>query len=378
MWAIFVLIASIGSGYFIMKSINDYYEFDFFTKTRLIDQRPMIFPAITICPTPQRNTSLNIDKIIFHCKLNELYDCANAFELIHITHDTGFHLQCLKLNGGKNNQRQSYSLFKTNRMASESGLILGIYLSQMEYIFYYLSDNYVMPTLKEIGYRYALKNTFTDIIINKLVQKKLGEPYNKCKENLTAINSFDSSLYRLTMLKDGVYRQKNCYVLCIHEIILKKCNVSFSNGTKWFIGNANNCAMEIYNKFDYDENCSKECPLECETTTFSIEGKITKSNVKDLNKFQFRDKIAKNFNINNLSNETVNKNIVWFEVNYEDLQYTEISQIPKTTVADLVSSLGGIIGVFMGLSLLSLIEWLQFFLEVFFIIKEHLKEKLNF
>lgn len=53
---------------------------------------------------------------------------------------------------------------------------------------------------------------------------------------------------------------------------------------------------------------------------------------------------------------------------YEELNYLELSQIPKMNWASLVSSLGGTFSVFLSLKLLSLVEFLEFFIEIFSIL----------
>jgi hypothetical protein len=53
-----------------------------------------------------------------------------------------------------------------------------------------------------------------------------------------------------------------------------------------------------------------------------------------------------------------------FFPNFKDLRYTRISQKPKTTWADLVSKIGGLLGLFVGVRLLSLMDICQFILEL--------------
>ena len=46
-------------------------------------------------------------------------------------------------------------------------------------------------------------------------------------------------------------------------------------------------------------------------------------------------------------------NFVWINFFYNDNQYTELTQSVKTTVADLVSNIGGLLGLFLELSFMS-------------------------
>ena len=58
--------------------------------------------------------------------------------------------------------------------------------------------------------------------------------------------------------------------------------------------------------------------------------------------------------------------IIIFKFFYEELSYLKTSQIPKTTIADLLSLIGGALGCFLGVNLLSFIEVLDFFIELLF------------
>ena len=55
---------------------------------------------------------------------------------------------------------------------------------------------------------------------------------------------------------------------------------------------------------------------------------------------------------------------------YEELKYAFISQQAKTEVWDLVSNIGGSLGLFLGLSFLSMIDLVQIALEILFILFE--------
>ena len=49
----------------------------------------------------------------------------------------------------------------------------------------------------------------------------------------------------------------------------------------------------------------------------------------------------------------INNNIVSFNVFYSILDYTVIDQIPKMSVLDLISNIGGNLGLFISISFLS-------------------------
>ncbi len=67
------------------------------------------------------------------------------------------------------------------------------------------------------------------------------------------------------------------------------------------------------------------------------------------------------------------QNIILLFVFFDNIDYEKISQIPKTLLNDLVSLIGGVFGLFLGMSCLSFIEIADFIIETFFIISESFK-----
>ncbi len=144
----------------------------------------------------------------------------------------------------------------------------------------------------------------------KTVDSKLPEPYSNCKDD---INQETSPLVRQILEQNMTYRKTNCYDLCLNNYAAAR-NIS---------------KQSIYElQFNYPGNCSQHCPLECLSNIFEVSEGIT-----------YFDEQAANF--------------VWINFFYNDNQYTELTQSVKTTVADLVSNIGGLLGLFLELSFMS-------------------------
>ncbi len=58
---------------------------------------------------------------------------------------------------------------------------------------------------------------------------------------------------------------------------------------------------------------------------------------------------------------------------FESLEYTYITQIPKTTLYDFISSIGGSLSLFVGLSFVSFFEIIEIIIEVTFILFQKTK-----
>ena len=64
-------------------------------------------------------------------------------------------------------------------------------------------------------------------------------------------------------------------------------------------------------------------------------------------------------------------------VSYDNLYYTSVDEVPSMTLNDLLGNLGGQLGLFIGISFLSLVEILEIAFEVCFIVYENKKNKVR-
>ena len=65
--------------------------------------------------------------------------------------------------------------------------------------------------------------------------------------------------------------------------------------------------------------------------------------------------------------ENLSKNFYYINVFYEESKHTLISQQPKIELFGLISNLGGILGLFIGFSFISLLEIIEVLAELFFV-----------
>ena len=85
--------------------------------------------------------------------------------------------------------------------------------------------------------------------------------------------------------------------------------------------------------------------------------------------------------LSNLKNNTIYddlaKNIGRVQIFYDKLEQTIITEDIKTQVFDLVSGMGGTLGLFLGLSFLSLIEIVEILLQIILILFDNKSSKSN-
>ena len=115
---------------------------------------------------------------------------------------------CLKFNG----YNKDSAIFKPYRFQSADWVKyrLNLYLeaSNNSLLTLYISDNYLKSLKKQtyINIKSQKRNLF---YISKTIYKRLGEPYNDCKN-----------------INDKAYRQDNCIYQCIEENVFNKYNCS--------------------------------------------------------------------------------------------------------------------------------------------------------
>jgi hypothetical protein len=110
-----------------------------------------------------------------------------------------------------------------------------------------------------------------------------------------------------------------------------------------------NCSRVYFNSNDkkkLNEKCGQYCPLECDSVRY------TGSFIKD---------------------KGLNEIYIFFK----DLKYTQYSEIPKTETFDFISSIGGILGLFIGCSFVTLFEISELLFEICFIFYGKKQQQIN-
>ena len=106
---------------------------------------------------------------------------------------------------------------------------------------------------------------WSTIGIKRTFVKNEPEPYTDCKD----LTSYSSELYDLIITSNKKYRQKDCFDLCIQQLVINQCGRYFlqyvnlnSNQTKpCLTQNETNCADNARIQVDTVKCASEYCPL---------------------------------------------------------------------------------------------------------------------
>lgn len=197
--------------------------------------------------------------------------------------------------------------------------------------------------------------TETNIIISEEIFKKLPSPFSDCIDDVYSNDSIDSQFYRNTFLHINSYRQKHCINRCI-ESFRPEAN---HNRTSLF-EEINDYINDFFDSKIF-KFCFDNCPIECKMTNYRLThnfGRLLNNNYTDLLHATLRNKTSRMRN-----KEIFNKNLLKINLYHDSTTYPKISEVPEMDFSSLLSNLGGKLGLFMGVSVLSFIEILELFIE---------------
>ena len=261
-----------------------------------------------------------------------------------------------------------------------NGLVFQIFILEKDYFKIMINDHDLKPQLVETD-EIVTSGSHVNLRLSKLIDSKLSEPFNKCQIDL---ETDTNEILHYIISKTGYrYDQTYCYQLCHFEHIFMSCNCSLPSSDeitnfkyclkkdKFFI---QHCFADEFKRidFDFESQCSLRCPLKCVTTSYKLKSQYLESKI-EFDEFAESDlaikkRIKEWINVTDVSVEDIIKKTFSMSIFFKDFKYTAITQIPKSTVPDLVSNFGGTLGLFLGFSLLSFMEFGEFLCEVVFLV----------
>ena len=297
------------------------------------------------------------DKLLGNCyKFNTGYDSSGSPVKLRKSIKSGmFYGLSLTLFAGQYN--------KLNNINSDFGLILKI-------------DNSSYSVLSSMdSYGITLGTGFEyNIGIDRFYTIQLPEPYSNCDSDDAISNS---EWFNILHKNHGVYRRNDCIALCYQAKLTKYCNCTPDYLSEDGTGFARcktideyKCATNFYfNNYSQENfiahNCYPKCPIECNKTDYKVS--ITFSQIlPEIYSSHFR-RFSKNVSLYDANEtvtlETVKNSLVRLNIYYNTLSYTIITENESITLVSLLSNIGGSIGLFLGSSLLSIVELVEIFIK---------------
>ncbi|RNA37800.1 amiloride-sensitive sodium channel subunit gamma-like [Brachionus plicatilis] len=272
---------------------------------------------------------------------------------------------------------------KTSKTGPESGLTLEIFTGSPEeqHLFFekkglYLAvhNNSADPVGNFEGIKLPV-GTSAEIGIKRTFYRKLSEPFSKCVINASEFTENDPESYKQAV-SSGSYTRKKCFEFCLQiKLIIPKCNcsdpqISTSNIKVGFCKTIKQtlCVEEVRKQFDSEDlslTCDKECPVSCDTMEYSYHQSFS-----DYPTQYYYEIIKKQDNLKNkfenLTFDSFKQNTLMVNVFYQELSSTLIKETELIRLQDLAASIGGLLGLFLGCSVLTLMEPIAFIIDLIY------------
>ena len=447
MWTLCLLGSSSYCFFSICKSFNSYFNREVVTNINIIKEKPTEFPAVTFCNLnpfvtdyaldqlksfrnmifsssnnistnlstnanlsidPRRldtrrafqeytmsealtdenrkNYSYPLEDVLLNCYFDSMPCTADDFYWFY----DSVHGNCYTWNKGINSKGQNKEILNSSRAGELFGLNIEFFIGMPSKVDYFIQStgiyvkvhNKSLQPVKEMGVKVS-GGEETNIIIYRVFDTVLPDPYSNCLPSSNSIDAFNSEFYKAILLANQTYIQNECQKLCLNDELKRKCNcIKYIEPSVFNFTVCNmmdKCVQDVTKQFDFKQilRCFKLCPPECDTITYSLSTSHsdfpTPANAEYLMNLPNISKILKNNSINlneslKIDYNEFKRSVVSIKVFYDDLKYTIVSQIPKMSLEDLISNFGGLLGLFVGASFLSLVEIIEVIFEGIFIL----------
>lgn len=429
---IFCLFVSIGfCAFMIFRSVSQYFSFEVNSLISDVYTNQMIFPAIAICnnnPMISENGSWYIQNYYqqkYNVTLEYYSHLSNMFAngtieyesdwLIYKTYHPDFPSQdrilfgyppemllancklintecnisafqnfyhpsygnCYKFNGNT-----SSSLYNISRQGDgfDIEIFTGISADYDFFSLFYepadrgaviiIDDQDTFPIRKEgIFIRAGNK---ARMILTKTTSKSLASPYSDCKE----ANNVDTMLSREMARHGYAYSRRNCMIFCEQKQIIDQLGCydlrlpRILDATPCYTKELLRAISKI--RFNFSE-CFDPCPFECATVTYDVS--TSYDYFPTFNYYYDSNTLPNVFMNEYMSFELFKGSVAAVSIYYDQLMYTDISDSPTMLIADLIANIGGTLGLFIGVSILSFIELVELAANIIIIYRRHLKER---
>jgi len=351
-------------------TISEYLAFKVVTNINIVRNNALELPAVKICSLNPTTKNYSLKDVVISCKFSERLDCLNE-TFLTLEYDQLDERRCLKFNYNSN--------LSVKRAGMYTGLVIKIFdgtyneqksdplnFTESDGLKVYIHNKSILVSLDE-GTPVSLGVT-SYLKIHRLDSQELGDPYNPCINDLEtyrSYHSFDSAIYEEITNLNYLYRQKDCFL----NYVLKSvpCGSSFSN-------HLGNCSKEFMKgnimsfyetQMDLPMKMLIDCPRECKTVSYEIN--YSNSNYPSYTEYLnlLNNSYLMSKYLQTPSVEDIKKSMATLYIYYDDLRYTSISQQPKMMFFDLISSIGGLFGLFLGASFLSFADLVEVILVLF-------------
>jgi hypothetical protein len=216
----------------------------------------------------------------------------------------------------------------------------------------------------------------TNLVISRNYVEKLAYPYSNCIDDKHTIDSFDSVSYKRTVAYLKHYRQRFCVIACLQEFLMRNCNCidlklpvfDMRHMPPCFADEQQHCMhlhLQSSENALLNEFCLSECPLRCNSLSYNLvpfHANYPSDNYarQIINSANF----SRLFHLPFISLSQFKRSSLAVSVYFDSMTYTKVIEQPALPFIELLANIGGLAGLFLGISILSFVELVEIFVEV--------------
>ena len=330
----------------------------------------------------QQIISFKLNETLISCNFNNQPCDASNFTKF-FAYDYG---SCFTYNGGENG-----NILSTSLTGSKNGLTLEILTGDPTVetlsgtnkgllLVIHNQTQTLVPSIILVNGVYLPPGYSSYVAISRNFHSKLSAPFSNCIADLTASQSFGSVLHDY-MISSGIstYDQASCIRLCYQTAVQYTCECydpkypSLGNITNKCLNFSEiECTLSITDNIflkenDYINICGFDCPIECNTIeyaqSYSSSSYPSEHFIRKLSKKHYLNNFNLNDSLVNLQS-SVRDYLVRVTVNYNQLGYKFFAEQPSIDLFTLIGNIGGQFGLFIGISILSIVELLELIIDI--------------
>jgi len=309
LWVVFFLIGVGGGIFMIHQSVEEFSQYGVITTTKIVREKELIMPAITLCSKLNTRDSMMYGNLIMtdFTLYDELGERINCVQINHGTNVT----ELKKATGV--NDHLNYGFVTLVYIHSESSFRFGITENSAKVV-YGNMNNDIYP------------GQMTEIALSKTVQTALGQPHSDCSE-----------------VED--YMQVNCRDDCFIKKMTEICGCAYPAECELHSDWTEKCKEGNEKKDSIRSQCSLTCPVECNQVNFEVDRMdIEWTSLIWFDVKPYKTKVSKSFNISGMTDDQFKKRLTLISIFFRKLETTKITQSPSMTLTSLVANVGGLLG----------------------------------
>lgn len=339
-----------------------------------------------------------LEQMMISCKFYGKKCGLNDFYYFH-DYDYG---SCYKFNGGLVNkagylnESEKIEIKKVNKAGPKNGLRLELFTGNTKLQQQYSYKNGIravvhnqsrIPIISSEGIDVPT-GLVTNIAISRTFIKHLPAPYStKCLDSKN-INWFENNV--LSFMKESLeiesYTQNYCMMTCFQQYLIDKCQcydlrfpIKETNLRSCVNVNDFKCLInntDLYYSSGQDGICYSKCPIECLEVVYDLKTNQAKYPSEWYSQLLLNNSFFLNLVVNNSGpNETklpyptmgsLSWNTLMVNLYYDEMNYYYIMEEPTMSFEIMLACIGGNMGLFLGCSILFLVELFELFFHVFY------------